>query len=354
MPKLHTSTKHYQATVALRGMVNAMRPGEYLPTAEEIAATLGSSHGTVMRALTAIAEEGIIRRPSGRQRYVIAEKFDKISAWITMIRPDYPSRDIDVTAMAIYAEGMKRGWAFKHLCYRDMGNLDLRKALAGSDAAVLIPTAENISATLAKALVKSGKPVVVMSQHIESPGICNVVVDDYEVGSIAAARLVEKGHRRIAILKDQPEDSTIDFRVKGFLDRMKTLGVEQDSSLVINCGIKSYEDAQEKSYERLCAFLSSHPLDFSAIFTTSGTGAFAALRCLRERGIKIPSEVAVASYAGEAKMGPYMNPPLSAVEIDMEAFGSTVVDLLSSQLQAVRGEARRIAIKPHWAERESA
>lgn len=76
MPKLLTETKHFQAASQIRELVNTLSPGEVLPVASELMETLNISHGTAMRALKVLADEGVIVRPMGKLRYRIAERFE--------------------------------------------------------------------------------------------------------------------------------------------------------------------------------------------------------------------------------------------------------------------------------------
>ena len=68
MPKLLTETKHFQAASQIRELVNTLSPGEVLPVASELMETLNISHGTAMRALKVLADEGVIVRPMGKLR----------------------------------------------------------------------------------------------------------------------------------------------------------------------------------------------------------------------------------------------------------------------------------------------
>ena len=118
MPKLLTETKHFQAASQIRELVNTLSPGEVLPVASELMETLNISHGTAMRALKVLADEGVIVRPMGKLRYRIAERFERVSARISMVRPDFPSSDLDGMVQSVYEAGKKRNWKFNQYCFR--------------------------------------------------------------------------------------------------------------------------------------------------------------------------------------------------------------------------------------------
>ncbi len=58
------------------------------------------------------------------------------------------------------------------------------------------------------------------------------------------------------------------------------------------------------------------------------TGAVAAMRALREREIHIPEDISLISHGGEGMIGPFLNPPLTAVETDIAVYGKAVVELM--------------------------
>ena len=82
MPRVRSETKHFQAELRLREWINTLTPGDVLPVVSDLTVRFNSSHGTIIRALTALADEGLIVRPLGKKRYLIAERFERISARI--------------------------------------------------------------------------------------------------------------------------------------------------------------------------------------------------------------------------------------------------------------------------------
>ena len=73
MPRVRSETKHFQAELRLREWINTLTPGDVLPVVCDLTERFNSSHGTIIRALTALADEGLIVRPLGKKRYLIAE-----------------------------------------------------------------------------------------------------------------------------------------------------------------------------------------------------------------------------------------------------------------------------------------
>nr|MDA3875021.1 substrate-binding domain-containing protein [Kiritimatiellia bacterium] len=93
--------------------------------------------------------------------------------------------------------------------------------------------------------------------------------------------------------------------------------------------------------------------DLTAIFTTSSAGAISALSWLRTRGIRVPDDMSVLAYCGEAGIAPFLAPALSGIEIDITEFGNAVADLLDDYLEDPRRPARQVELHPHLVLRES-
>ena len=89
---------------------------------------------------------------------------------------------------------------------------------------------------------------------------------------------------------------------------------------------------------------------FDALFCMNDRMALGAMEVLRERGIRVPHDVAVAGFDG-IEEGRYLTPPLTTVMQPLAALGSRAVDLLVSSWTAAPREsgcspARRSSASP--------
>lgn len=348
MPRILTETKHYQTASQLRQFVNTLPAGERLPVTSELMAMLKASHGTVIQALKTLSSEGVIRRQFGKQRYFVAERFDRSAAKICVIRPDYPSIASDAMFRSIYEAGQEKNWRFLHQTYRNFEELDLRETIGDADACILLPPARVVDRELLRILKRPSRPVAILLQHVDSPEIANVTIDDVEVGRLAARTLFSYGHRRILVLRDQPHESTTEERLRGFFSMMEELGGPETSLRLLDAELNAFEGSLEGSYECIANFLNGekNALDFTAVFTLSLSGGAAVLRALREHDKKVPEEISVLSYGGEAALAPYLNPPLSTIEICTGEFGSQAVRLIDGMLHSISLETLQYRIPP--------
>lgn len=353
MPRVRSETKHFQAELRLREWINTLTPGDVLPGVSDLTVRFNSSHGTIIRALTALADEGLIVRPLGKKRYLIAERFERISARICILRPDYPSHELYSMERSIYKAGQKRNWTFTPHCFRNISDLDLSRIMAKADALVFIPTAEIISRELIQGLLKPTRPVVVLLQHLKHPMINNVCIDDFRIGELAAKTLYDRGHRRILFLKTEPDETTMQERFRGFRSVAEQLGIPTGNELYLDTHLKAFEDSMDASYRALSARLDRGKPDFSAIFAPSFSGVLASYRALREHHLKVPEDIAVLAYSGESNLAPYLTPPPSSLEINTDEFGEYTVKLLENALSGNREKAQQLTLMPKLVIRSS-
>ncbi len=351
MPRVLTETKHYQTALRLRDYINTLAPGDVLPVTKVLTEQLDASHGTVIQALKTLAAEGAITREFGKQRYQVAEKLERFSACICVIRPDSCSLAFDPILRGLYEAGQERNWKFIHHTYRTFESFDFVAAMEAVDGCVLIPPSRVIDKEMLRALKRPSRPVVVLLQHLKDPDVANVCIDDYGVGKMAARTLAEHGHRNVLVLRDQPHESTTEERVRGFSVTAKKLEM---TTVPADMDLHLFDNTLDLCYERFRAFLDRHgKIDFSAVFTLSLSGGAAVLRVLRERGVRVPEDVSVLSYGGESGFAAYLNPPLSCIEIDIDEFGSHAVELLDRMLESRDQNVLQYKIRPRLTLRET-
>ncbi|GAA3292659.1 hypothetical protein GCM10020295_12530 [Streptomyces cinereospinus] len=79
--------------------------------------------------------------------------------------------------------------------------------------------------------------------------------------------------------------------------------------------------------------------DLDAVFAANDLMASGALRVLRERGRRVPGEVAVVGFDDMAPLAEQTDPPLTTVRQDIEEMGRLMARLLLGRLRGGPGEA---------------
>ena len=159
-------------------------------------------------------------------------------------------------------------------------------------------------------------------------GICSSVsIDDRTEAYNAVSYLIKKGHRKIAILLNSRDDSSISqLRFMGYCDALKDAGLEINEDLI--CEMGGYDmGAAYSSMNRLL----DGPAEFTAVFVIADTLAIAAMKAVHEHGMQIPEDISVISIDG-LDMSRYTLPTLTTLTQPVETLGHeaarTLIDVI--------------------------
>ena len=339
-------TKHFQVSKILANRIKFMPPGEPIPTMAELIAEFNASQSTISNALARLRSQGLVERPQGRKRLVVAEHPARALFKITLLKPLWPSPDYDALLQAIYEAGTQENWTFDVATFTEIGSLNWARAIGDSDAVILMMPG-TIPDQLAKTLNSLRQPLVILRDNPESVRANYIWVDDRAVGRMATEHLLALGHRRIAILLSEPVNASSSSRMRGWRDALKEAGVADFDNLIFDCSVRKGTNAIKGSYERFVAILRQPALpEFSAVFCVGWTGALAAMRALRESGREIPGDVSVITYGSEAAFGAFLNPPLTTVRTDVREHAAEAIRVLRNALTTVDAPPETVLLKP--------
>lgn len=150
---------------------------------------------------------------------------------------------------------------------------------------------------------------------------------DNHGGAMAMVRhLAGLGHRRIAFIQGPPENHDARERLRGYRDAVRELGLEADRKLEVTGDFS--EEAGCRAGERLLS-LRDRP---EAVFAANDGMAIGCLHALRQAGVAVPEEIAVAGF-DDVPIARFMSPPLTSVGVPIAALGALALERL---LEAVR------------------
>lgn len=348
-------TKHYQISQLLGERVKYLAPGDPLPTVAELMSEYQVSQVTITQALERLRKHGLVERPYGRKRLMVASESDRTIYRIVFIRPSWPSPDFDGLVYAIQEAAIARQWGIDIFCYGAIENLNLARALESNDAAIFVSGAHALPDHIKKAMRSSEKPIIFLRARPPHPGARAVSLDDYSVGKLATQHLLQLGHRRILALMSEPPTWHSSRRLAGWQEAMSKARVTAITTLLADCSVPPGSDGMAGAYEKFSLWLKQPDRPkFSAVFCLDWTGALAVMRALREAGIRIPEQVSLITFGGEEKWTAYLNPPLTTVEINPQEFAAKAIRQIE-QAFSMKGdyESKEQIIKPFLVERES-
>jgi DNA-binding LacI/PurR family transcriptional regulator len=152
----------------------------------------------------------------------------------------------------------------------------------------------------------------------------------------AVRHLVARGCKNVAHIAGPRDQTSAQDRTDGYHDVL----VDADP------GLCCQGDFTEESGARAMAELLERRPDLDGVFVSNDLMASGALRTLRERGLRVPDDVAVVGFDDMATVVGTTDPPLTTVRQDIEGMGRLMVRLLMRLLNESGGAAPASVITP--------
>jgi len=177
-----------------------------------------------------------------------------------------------------------------------------------------------------------GVPLVLVSRR--SGDYVSATCDDVLGGRLAAEHLLAAGRRRMAVLAGLEFASTSHDRTAGFLAAAAAAGVE--TPRVVH-GPFDAAGGREATEQLLAG--GAVP---DAIFAANDFAAIGAFGVLRDRGLRVPDDVALIGY-NDTPLASEMLVPLTTVRSPMHRMGRRAIDLLVELLEGRSPEPELLA-----------
>lgn len=166
---------------------------------------------------------------------------------------------------------------------------------------------------------------VVMVNCFDSEGrFPSIVPDEVGGGHTATRRLIEAGHHRIGFVNLDPDIPAAIGRRAGYESALAEGGIEIDESLIV-----SGHATADRGYDAAVTLLDL-PEPPTALFCGNDRMAMGAYDAIKERGLRIPHDVAVIGFDNQELISGYLRPGLTTVALPFEQMGAIGVDLLAA------------------------
>lgn len=199
------------------------------------------------------------------------------------------------------------------------------------------------------------KPVVEIFESRASSEFPRILPDDVATGELAARHFLERGFRHFAFFGATrirwSREREVGFRMeieRAFRARAESAG---DPAIVGSFTFSSHgtgertvpavaNASQGRSRAAMGAWLASLPRPL-AVFAANDLWGSELIQAARERGLSVPSDVAILGVDNEELLCEISHPPLSSIRIGSEQIGRNAVAVLE---QLLRGQAAPASI----------
>ena len=166
-----------------------------------------------------------------------------------------------------------------------------------------------------------GASIVLLGQ-LPGSDIPFVDVDNVGGAEMATLHLCRLGHRRIAMITNAPPAYTASLdRLTGYRQALQAAGIGYDESLV-----RFGHFTPESGFSTMNELLSTNPLP-TAVFVASDTVALGVLQAIRQRGQRVPEDIALVGF-DDIPLAGFLDPALTTVRLPAFSLGKGAADLL--------------------------
>ena len=169
-------------------------------------------------------------------------------------------------------------------------------------------------------------PIVLVNALARGVRLPSVTSDNRNGGFVAAAHLLDLGHRRLGVLTAGRRNADAPLRQVGVRDAMSRAGLDPDALAMVvgDPGVVGGETAMSEMLDR-------HP-GVTAIIAYNDLMAIGALRAVRARGGQVPRDVSVIGF-DDVDVAAYVEPPLTTISQSTAELGRLAVRLLIDRVR---------------------
>lgn len=190
-------------------------------------------------------------------------------------------------------------------------------------------------------------PLVLVDRQVLDKEVSAVVVNNEESCHQATQLLIERGHRRIGLLR-QSEIATMEERYQGYAQALTQAGIPLDPTLIIQVEGISWKRACDLAEDLLV-----RPDRPSAIFALNNQLGLGALCAIQRAGLTIPDDIALVTFDDMTAFS-LVTPPITVIKQPAFTMGQQAMSLLLKQMQDSSGtKPQTVTLSTELVERAS-
>jgi len=175
-------------------------------------------------------------------------------------------------------------------------------------------------------------PVVYAYTRVADPRACCLLPDDAQGARLATEYLVRLGRRRFAHITGPERFEAVRLRRDAMRDVLAVHGLALPATHILTGGWN-----ESWGYEAASRLIAHEPR-IDALFCGNDLIARGALDALRERGVRVPEDVAVIGFDNWDALAPDARPPLTSVDMNLHALGEQAGICLLAMIAAPEGD----------------
>lgn len=312
-----------------------LRPGSKIPSERELSEIYDVSRATSKGAVLALLNDGIVTRTAGKGTFIREDllmkdkdnqKTQNIGFVLHQPKALRMPIETDPVFMTIFGdlqkEILKRNYhlMFMYVDETVENEMESFRSLSEKVDGMIIAAVGNRS--LISILERRNLPHVLIFPNINVEDKIVIDFDHLNSGKKSVAHLIERGHRRIALINGPLTIRSAQFRYQGAKEALKTSGISITEELSIDSNGWLTEDGFDAAKKILA--LEELP---TAIYCANDLLAVGALRACREKGLKVPDDISIIG-CDNTFMSEHSIPSLSSIDIHKTFMGKIAAEQL--------------------------
>lgn len=321
--------KYQQVADAIRLQIEQgeLKPGDRLPSINEMIALYGISLHTVGKVHDALATDGLIRRDRGRGVFVDAARKEAQTGFLAYFSPNYGmSKNTAYHAALQQSVRQAIHQAGKFLTIveepRDFPHWNLMEGLLISDMG-------HYDRQQLKTLLPPNLPR--LNMLFDDPGIHSVLANDGDGMRQAVEALIAAGHSRIGYLSHL-KHKVLQERHRAYTDTMQGHDLAVQHDWVYSKVQPSYPNYRDYGYYAMQQWLKDgwHKLKLTALLAHNDSAALGMIEALAEHGVQVPDDISIVGFDGVSE---YQRAAieLSTVKVPLQEIGKAAIKVLLEQ-----------------------
>ncbi|WP_026478429.1 LacI family DNA-binding transcriptional regulator [Alkaliphilus transvaalensis] len=177
-------------------------------------------------------------------------------------------------------------------------------------------------------VLKKNIPLVVLNREVDEEKIVNILSDDKRGAYNAVKHLIEKGHRKIAIIEGQEGFKSTHERREGYLEALMDYQISLDRKYLVR---GNYD--LESGYKAMKQLLNLEELP-TAVFCSNDDMAVGAMKALGEKKISVPQDISIVGFDDNV-FSAFLTPALTTIKRPIEKISQEgakrLIDLINGK-----------------------
>lgn len=328
---------------------NVLRPGDQIPTEQELSVAFGVSRITAVRAVKELETRGLVSRTKGRGSFVRSHgswvedsgqrKFPIVSLML-------PFHEMLALGVLLGVEQVVRERGFHTSLRNSTASVDHEREILTSDpingvaGMIVYPCSSVRNVGALSSLVVRRFPLVLIDRRVRGIETPFVSVDNEQGAYLAVKHLLDLGHRRVAFYADDAVsiDSEAD-RFRGYCRALLEYRVAIRDDLIFDRfadtgggslgGVlpEPFSLVPSETTRRIVDTILSLKEPPTAIVAVNDAAAVGVIRSALDRGVSVPGDLSVVGFDNLA-FTEHVEVPITTIEQPFRRIGERAARML--------------------------